>query len=185
MKRRKIFALLLICAMVLSGIGGWTRAQAAGESGDIFTVPGTRTLYPMVAGGTSHFSIPIRKSDNLYISSDIYVSVTAEDKNLFDTTEAKLTRDGLDVRDINTTNVETCVEFDLTLNDTAKIGTYDAKLLFRFSGMRFSDYGEPVQVSDIVSIPFQIRVIGEKAPAQLTVANLSYDPDAAAAAARC
>lgn len=177
MKKRKIFALLLICAMVLSGIGGWTRARAAEESGDIFAAPGTRTLYPMVAGGTTHFKIPVRKADVLYISSDIHVSVTTDNK-IFDMTEGKLTRDDMDVKDIGGSS-ETYVEFDLTLNDTAKIGTYDAKITLQFTGTRVSEYGDYATVTSAV-LPFQIRVIGEKSPAQLTVANLSYDAGAAA-----
>ncbi len=177
MKKRKIFALLLICAMVLSGIGGWTRARAAEESGDIFAAPGTRTLYPMVAGGTTHFKIPVRKADVLYISSDIHVSVTTDNK-IFDMTEGKLTRDDMDVKDIGGSS-ETYVEFDLTLNETAKIGTYDAKITFQFTGTRVSEYGDYTTVTSAV-LPFQIRVIGEKSPAQLTVANLSYDAGAAA-----
>ena len=122
MKRRKFFALFLICAMIVSGFGGLVTAKAAdAASGDIYMIPGTKTLYPMAAGGTSHFRIPIKAVENLTISSDVFATVTTDDK-IFDTTDAKLTCNGQEVKRItsDSTQAETYVEFDLTLKEDRK-----------------------------------------------------------------
>lgn len=186
MKRRKFFALFLICAMIVSGFGGLVTAKAAdAASGDIYMMPGTKTLYPMAAGGTSHFRIPIKAVENLTISSDVFATVTTNDK-IFDTTDAKLTCNGQEVKRITSDNTqaETYVEFDLTLKDSVLIGTYNAEIKFSFTGMKFEVFGGEMQQVNGATLPFQIRVVGQKAPAQMTVQNFKYDEAASAIGSR-
>lgn len=182
MKTRKIFAVLLACAMVLAGIGGSVTAKAESTGDYVIMTPGAQSIYPVVAGGTLHFQVPVQLTTNaLTFASDVFVTVESAN-NLFDNAEGKLTKgdkknNGLKILPeypIQGVDNQTYVEFDLTIRDTAKIGTYDAAIKLQFSAMTWDSYGEVIPISG-ATIPFKLRVIGEKAPAQMTVSNMTYE----------
>ena len=141
MKTRKIFAVLLACAMVLAGIGGSVTAKAESTGDYVIMTPGAQSIYPVVAGGTLHFQVPVQLTTNvMFFVSDVFVTVESAD-NLFDNAEGKLTKgekenDGLKILPeypIKGLDNQTYVEFDLTIRDTAKIGTYDAVINLQLS----------------------------------------------------
>lgn len=181
MKKSKFLALLMLLAVFVSCFGNGIVAKAD----DFVVIVGGKTpVYTIDPGETQHISIPVKLGNYNYgiqDSASISVIVEADDnKKIFDTIEARLTRDNISQDSLVGLSAyyETNVEFDLTLKDTVKIGDYTANIKFSFTGY---DYGNgdmtPVNSS---SFPFQIRVRKEKVPAQLTVASFSYDENLAA-----
>lgn len=179
MKKSKILALLMILAMAVSCFGG--RATAKAEDNIITTIPGTSTIYTMAAGETRHIIIPVRLSSWEYtVDTASIIAMVQSDDDLFEMTEAVLTRENapsgeaVGLNNYQTTNIE----FDLKIKDTAKIGVHTAKVQFTFTGAKYSEYSTEQITS--ASVPFTVRINKEKAPAQLTVADFTYDEQAAA-----
>ena len=127
MKKRRVLALLLVLAMVLACFSGREMMKAAEGEGIIIPTVGTSTNFKMAAGETKHVVIPVRLASWEYTinSSDIVVLVRPDDSNVFELTEAVLTRenvpagDPVGINSYQTTNVE----FDLKIKDTAQIGS--------------------------------------------------------------
>lgn len=183
MKKRKIFALLLSFVMLFSCFSMPVTAKAAE---DIITMTAVSSVYDMVPGETVHFKIPVKLSSYNYMidNNTIIAMVTSED-GIFTTTEAKLTREGAtDNSQIGLSAVVTTdVEFDLTLKDSVKIGLYTAEIQFKFDGTEWDYYSSTGTAITGASVPFTIRVMQEKSPAQLTVDNFSYEESMAAVGA--
>ncbi|MDE7325286.1 MAG: hypothetical protein K2N63_03255, partial [Lachnospiraceae bacterium] len=182
MKKRRVIALLMVLAMVLACFSGREMMKAADGDNIIVPVAGTSMIYTMAAGETKHVVIPVRLASWEYTVDTASIIVMVEsDDNLFEMTEAILTRENVPSGDpvgLNSYQV-TNVEFDLKVKDTAKIGPHTGKVKFYLSGTHYTEYSTET-IPSPVEIPFTIRVNREKAPIQLVVDNFKYDEQAAA-----
>ncbi|MBQ9118850.1 MAG: hypothetical protein IJY09_02195 [Lachnospiraceae bacterium] len=176
MKRNKFLALCVMLTILFSCFGKVEPAKA-----DLpFVIRSTAiSVYDVVPGETTHLVIPVQLgSYNYWIGygSVVMVNVTTE-SGLFETTQGYLnyTGDGTRPEQPATLNPSsiTYVEFDLQINDTAKIGTYTANLEFAFHGYQYGET-ETIPVTE-ATVPFNIRVLRELAPAQLSVDRLTYE----------
>ncbi len=185
MKKRRVLALLLVLAMVLACFSGREMMKAADGDKIIIPTVGTSTNFKMAAGETRHVVIPVRLASWEYTinSSDIVVLVRPDDSNVFELTEAVLTRenvpagDPVGINSYQTTNVE----FDLKIKDTAQIGSYQGNIEFTFSGTYYTE-NEPVDIKG-AKIPIDIYVNKQKDAAQLVADNFTYQKSLAVAGA--
>ena len=185
MKKRRVLALLLVLAMVLACFSGREMMKAAEGEGIIIPTVGTSTNFKMAAGETKHVVIPVRLASWEYTinSSDIVVLVRPDDSNVFELTEAVLTRenvpagDPVGINSYQTTNVE----FDLKIKDTAQIGSYQGNIEFTFSGTYYTE-NEPMDIKG-AKIPIDIYVNKQKDAAQIVANNFTYQKSSAVAGA--
>ncbi len=179
MKKSRFLALLMVLAMAVSCF--WGRVAARAEEGIVIPVAGTSTIYTMAAGEVRHIVIPVRLSSWEYsIDTASIIAMVKSDDEIFEMTEAVLTREGtpegnaVGLNSYMTTNIE----FDLRIKDTAKIGVHKGKVEFTFTGVKYTEYEtQPITGAEI---SFTVRINKEKAPAQIVVDKFTYDEQAAA-----
>lgn len=125
-------------------------------------------VYVLVPGETTKLKVPI-KAVGSYIRSPI---IAADVSNTpYTVSQPVLRTEGLDVPlDIIYTNFNQYVEFDVTVAETAKIGTYPIKLTVY--GILDGSEGEEQITTDLL---VNTQILKEKQPAQLTINKVSFN----------
>lgn len=125
-------------------------------------------VYVLVPGETTKLKVPIRAVGS-YIKSPIIIADVSGTP--YSTTQPALWSEGVDVP-MNTIyeSFSQYVEFDVTVKETAKIGTYPIKLII-YGETHTPDGVEQVQTELLVNT----QVLVEKEPAQLSVNKVSFN----------
>lgn len=171
-KVRKIFALILTFAFIISGLSGTSLSVKAAASlvfsekvSDIKGVPGE----------TVHVKLPVKTTGN-YISNP---RITVEKKDVpFHAENITLSAEGYSSSNppAGISAAITYIEFDLKVKETAKIGTYPLKVFVKYMDYVEDSQGIPSMEEVTVQVPsIDVVISEEKEPAQLTVDNVVFD----------
>lgn len=169
MKRKRIFALLLALALILTGLSGVNVAKA--DTANLLIDSKYSRVIEAEPGATVHVKVPF-----MAVSSYAYnpiVVTTYDDKAPFTTSNVKLTQHDQDTSLIGNSDY-TYVEFDVYMKDSAKIGNYDLGIKFTY------DYLEETVTQITEEHKLSIRVPFEKNPTQIAISNIQYDEGSAA-----
>ena len=167
-KARKVFALVLTFAFIISGLSGTSLSVKAAATlifsekvSDIKGVPGE----------TVHVKLPVRTTGDFIQEPRISVDKTNVP---FQAENIILSGDGFSASNppISISAATTYIEFDLKIKETAKIGNYPLKVSLKYMGTDGTD-----QVKELtVEVPsIDVVISEEKEPAQLTVDNVVFD----------
>lgn len=168
-KVRKIFALILTFAFIISGLSGTSLSVKAAASlvfsekvSDIKGVPGE----------TVHVKLPVKTTGDYIQNPRISVDKTGVP---FQVENITLSADGYSSSNppVGISAATTYIELDLKVKETAKIGTYPLKV-----NVKYAAYSEDNQRMEEVSIQvpsIDVVISEEKEPAQLTVDNAVFD----------
>lgn len=170
MRMKKLLVALMALTMLATGlIGDSTVAKAvAGEATKIY-VSDTKVDLVIVPGETKHIKLPVRTSDIYMLSPSI--SLEAEAGAPFTLSQPTMTLEGTTSAASMFSPVNTVfVEFDVTVKDTADIGKYPVTLYATSINTESGDSETYTR-----SLTFELQVLTEKAPAQLSFSNLSYE----------
>lgn len=172
MKIKKFFAALVALTIIFTGLAAdGSRAGASSLTGSEVEAPivvdGDLNIPDLIPGETVHVRIPIRSRDINIQSPKASITVTPADSP-FIISEPVLTNrydvkaDTIPVNDI------TYVDFDIRVKETAQISSYRASLII--TGLEYIIIGDPT----ISKLDFDLKVLQEKVPAQLTISNVLY-----------
>lgn len=131
-------------------------------------ISGAEEKYIVKPGEVSNIKIPIIAKGGYLTSPSL--KVEPSDGAPFTITNAKLVYASTDTEVTGIgTNAPVNAEFDVNVNDGAKMGAYGATLI-----VSYIDYGGDSLVTVTAKLNIYLNVMEEKAPSQLTVSNLSY-----------
>lgn len=174
MKTKKIrwMGILLVLVMVLTCTAGYTPAKA-GEYAII--TDNKYAVIGLASGTTVHEHIPIKFLAQFDNVSAVKADSTAAKGFTID--NLKLVN-GSDVEAISgTTNIRAndvwYLDFDVTVKDTAKIGTYPVDI--KAKHMVFDESGAQYEEDVILTLDFFIAT--ESSPAQIAVKKVDYDTE--------
>ncbi|ABX44051.1 COG1361 S-layer family protein [Lachnoclostridium phytofermentans] len=173
MKMKKLLALFLICSMVLAGFGSAVTAKA--EEAYVDVTDSKSKVISVKAGETTHVKLPV-VAKREYITNPGIVAVP-ESNAPFVTGSVTMTKENqttpvLGIDAFSTTYLE----FDITVKDTASIGSYTLNINLTFlTGDLMGGFQSMTS-----SLPITVRVTEEKAPIQITIDKISYNEDNAA-----
>ncbi len=176
MKKQRFVAAILVFVMCIGLLGGFQTVKAddlfmdleSGVSREVEAIPGT----------TTHVKVPVRAL-SVYISAPTF-SGEVPDGAPFKITNVTLKKDNT-VGEIMGLAVgeKAYLEFDIVMKETAKIGTYNMSIKASYTSYEYGDYNESTGSYNIKScnIPMVVRVTKEKAPAQITISDITYDTE--------
>ncbi len=169
--KRVIVAILTICLLASGMLGNAYIAKAEGVQGPKLVSADEKTSFVVKPGETTHLHLPIRTTG--YIVLDALANIS--DKNPdspFIFSEPKLTTEKGDSISRLEISANTYVDFDVTVKETAGIKSYPVSLLI--DGIFYS-YNDPLNPTTCnMSLDLVFNILEEKAPAQLTIVNLSH-----------
>ena len=168
MKSRRIMAVLLTAVMIVLGLAG-AGVKASAES-TIQLTSGTSRNIVVEPGATTHVKLPIVAVGDYILNPSVTADV--EVGAPFSITGVKLTKDSMqgEVPGISTYD-PTNLEFDVAVKDTAKIKDYDVTFTFVYSSTDSDGFPTTVKIP----LDLNVQVLTEKAPAQLTIDEVTYD----------
>lgn len=164
MKHKKsIQSFFIVMLLIVSVLGNSAGVKADGSTAIILYEKVEDTI--INPGETLHVKLPIRTNSGVIQLGSYYVSSINE---RFVINNIALSVDGIVGETKNISNYSKhYLEFDLTAKETATIGNYNATFTF---------VGTDAMANDLtVDYNFAFSVIKEKAPAQVTLNQLSYD----------
>lgn len=179
MKKRRFAAMFLVLVMCIGLLGGTIVSRADDLFVDVAN--GTSKIIEVTPGKITHVKLPIKALIS-YISSPT-ITGSVSDNSPFTVSNVKMTKDNIEGDVLGLAMGEAAyAEFDIDMKDTAKIGNYDMSLKFSYTSFSYEDYNESngTYATKTCSIPLVVRVSKEKAPAQISLDNTTYDKDAAA-----
>lgn len=160
MRTRKWMAMLLVLAMVLTGMLYNETEVKAAENKVVVTKDMDLIVKP---GETAHIKLPIRAT-SAYIAIPT-IEVKAKDPEApFTFTTPTISLVGTKVSGIGYGDASTDLEFDVTVKETAPIGIYPVDITFTYE-----DY---IDGQKTVTLNTEFRILEEKVPAQLTIDNV-------------
>lgn len=173
MKIKKIIIALMTITLIAIGIIGGQNAiptQAAQEQTIVFSENNVNLV--VKPGEVNHIILPI-KTIGYEISQP---EVTVFDKGTgsvftFTKPTLKYTIDSNNISAGISSKVTTYVEFDVTVKETAVIGSYPVAL--SIAGQIF-DYLSGNIIDGPITFDFNLQVLEEKAPIQLTASGITY-----------
>ena len=168
--KRRIFALLLTLALILTGFS--TVRVAKADTANLLIDRKFSRVFEAEPGTTVHVKVPFMAVSN-YAYNPIVVTTYGE-SSPFTTSNVKLTQNDQEAMLISSSDY-TYVEFDVYMKDSAKIGNYDLGIQFTYD--IFSGDSMQTQVEEH---KLSIRVPSEKNPTQIAVSNINYDEGSAA-----
>lgn len=179
MKKKKFAVLILVVAMCVGLLGGFQTVKADDLFIDVES--GVSKVIEAAPGTTTHVKIPVRAL-NVYISSPTLLGEVSEGAP-FKISNVKLTKENT-VGDIMGLAVgeKAYIEFDIVMKDTATIGNYDMGIKVSYTSYDSSDFNQSTgsYATKSCKIPLIVQVTREKAPAQISISDITYDKDAAA-----
>jgi hypothetical protein len=163
---KRLLVVFLTLAVVLTGFVGNVAAVKAATEPIYITDNKDLIVTP---GQTTHISLPVQaKSSGLYIN-DISVTASKEDNDLFDFTKPELTYKG-SKQPIMLYESPVDLGFDVTVDDSAIIKSYPITIT-----INYTDLNNQGTTADPIILTSYLKVQSEKAPAQMTVSNVSLD----------
>ncbi|MGB8455933.1 MAG: hypothetical protein WCD89_26915 [Anaerocolumna sp.] len=174
MKRNKLISLLLILVFTFSQFGSFITAKA----GTIYLQIDKNFSRVIEAepGTTIHVKMPLTAvSEYAY---DTYAEVAYSNSDPFTASTVTLTQSDEEY-DTITSYDYTYAEFDLSIKDNAKIGTYDLNVDFTFNIKTDDDIDDDYKrVKETHEL--SVKVLSEKDPAQFTLNDVTYNEKEAA-----
>lgn len=180
MKTKKFIAMLLTAIIIMTSMGGVSVKAEDTTRTYVEIVDNDTKVWELEPGKTTKVVIPI-KATSIYIynpkitakAADATAPITMSKPKLY----TSLSPLGVFAIDLSST---TYLEFDVTTKENAQIGKYGINVELTFNALIIDGEGNSETVPQTVTLPIVGRVSKEKAPAQLTVANVKYNEDAVA-----
>lgn len=165
MKRlMKSFLIAVIAlAMLTSGMTGSVMKVKAAD-GDKIYISDNDVDLTLVPGETKHIKIPVKSTDVAMLVTSL--SLVAEENSPFTMSQPTITLPSGNRATSFSNYSAVNVEFDVYAKETAKIGTYTVTL----NAVSTADPDNP----DTRTLAFDLQILTEKAPAQLTVSDINY-----------
>lgn len=166
MRIKKIMvALLTVTIFLTSMIGNGITAFAASEP--TIEISDDNVNFIVKPGETIHIRIPIKTNGEGVMFPEATI-IDKKDASPFTFTKPILTTDYKVVANFLPTNQITYADFDVTTKETAVIDTYSISL--KVDGTYTLD-----QLPCGPTLEFNLKILEEKAPTQLTVSEVSYN----------
>lgn len=160
-KVKSLMVVIMTLAMVLSII---PNAVSQTTSAAIETIKLTEEkVYELKPGEVSKVKFSVKSTTGTYIY-DPKITISSKENAPFSFSSAKMYIGEADVRSISPVD-PTDIVFDVTVKDTAKIGTYTVTVKFDYIDIL-------TNAQDSATIDLKFKVTEEKIPAQLTVSNV-------------
>ncbi len=170
MRTKKILIVLLALVMAATGMGGTDyQVKAAGTS---IKVIGSQELIA-APGQTTHFRIPIMADGEYIVMPKIDFVTDAAVVQPFTCSEPYITVGNSRVLNVSDV-IQSNLEFDVKMSETASIGTYPVTVRFRYTKTSWDAPDEDKEVT----LTLKIKVIVEKTPIQLTLGYASLSSTA-------
>lgn len=155
MRMKKIIAAIMAVVLIMAGAMAKDYTAKAASSDVI--IDGKNLNLIIVPGETTHIKVPIKAISGVVYNPDIAIEQVPT--NPFAITDPVITRDGVAVRYIISADIS-YLEFDVSTDETAQIGTYPVKVTFTSE-----DIDSPI----VTSITPVLEVSQEKIAPRLTV----------------
>jgi len=158
-----VIAVTLLAIGILSNMNT-TQVQAAKAQSVVFSEENVNLV--VKPGVTNHIRLPIKAVGGMIEQADASIT-DKKDASPYTFTKATLTSGINDVlTDYILTTTTTYVDFDVAVKETAGIGVYPISLLV--TGKEFS-FSEGVYVLYELALDFNLSILEEKTPVQLTI----------------
>ncbi len=168
MRMKRILVAVLTLCILATGMLENTYIAKANNSPSITTTD--ENISKIVKPGeTTHIRLPIKAVGNFIFVPTAYMKDESPDSPFIFSKPVLTNEDGESVSIINI-SVNTYVDFDVTVKETAVIKTYPVFLMIEGSYMN----SDGIETACNVPLELKLRILEEKAPAQLTIGGISF-----------
>ncbi len=162
--KRLLVAIMTICILATGMIGNLYIAQA--EEGPSLVTEDENSSIILKPGETTHIRLPFKVNGNFIFDPKVKLKDDNASSPFIFTKPTLKNEFGESMSFINT-SVNTYAEFDVTVKETAVIKTYPITMVI--DGRLYDD--TPCSSS----LELTLKILEEKAPAQLTISGLDYE----------
>lgn len=168
MRMRQIIATVLMLTLLAFGItGGETVAYAEGQDDSLIIFSENNVNLDVKPGETAHIKLPI-STTGAYIYDPVASIEDANAQSPFEISKPTMISEYNQPVHMLISDLTVYIEFDIKIKETAGIGFYPLDLMIKGkTGLE--------QNPMVTSLPFKLRILEEKAPAQLTIRSVSYE----------